>query len=457
MPGARPAPLMRVNFATAQDAVLLEGVRAGALRKVCVESSRSGASGPNRRISRRWPTLVSGSLRASFQTRFAGGAHQTSRIAVTFPRARPRLRKHRLDSFIGQAAPVCSLRISKGDLGVLQLRAQIQVHRPDHDQAAVQGQRLGVQHRARFAAGAGCPSCPARCSGSARAAHFVEFEAHGQQFLAVAGVPDVGQRASFDANELVNTWMRTPRSRAAAKAPPSCPCRERSRARWSGARAAPGRTGAAGLRPRCRHRRIAPVERASAAPRSGLTLASTSPGPALPHRPAVGRDLGWLVDQHHGRRPDEGGLRRSMASGPRRRRCSVVGAALCGRGSPSGGRVAPSAALSRLAARLVAQRIEFLAGYQRLHRIGALVVPVAVEAARQFLDDRAGRQHVQVHEIGCLGIAEIGVAEVAAAGHPETLSAMKSLLCMRCWMREASSTALNMWGPGSNRAGRVAD
>ena len=164
-------------------------------------------------------------------------------------------------------------------------------------------------------------------------------------------------------------------------------------------------------------------------------------------RGAVRRNLARLVDQHDGGRPDEvGGASGPSASGPRRgravrrsarRRCAARFAVR---------RVAPRRlrrARAASAARVVAHFVEFLARHQRLHRIGALVVPVGVEAARQVLHDRPGGQHVEVDEVAlarrCRSRRRPGCGRRSRAS---TLSAMKSLLCMRCWMRDASSSEL---------------
>ncbi|MDT4843532.1 hypothetical protein FQZ97_774660 [compost metagenome] len=75
-----------------------------------------------------------------------------------------------------------------------------------------------------------------------------------------------------------------------------------------------------------------------------------------------------------------------------------------------------------------ADALELLARDQRLHGVGALVVPVAVEAAREVLHDRAGRQHVDVDEVAGDGIAEVGVAQVAPARHAHHVVGQEQLV-----------------------------
>jgi hypothetical protein len=78
--------------------------------------------------------------------------------------------------------------------------------------------------------------------------------------------------------------------------------------------------------------------------------------------------------------------------------------------------------------RALAHGLQFFARDQRLHRVGALVVPVAVEAARQVLHDRAGRQHVDVDEVARGRIAEVGVAQVAPARDAEHVVGQEQLV-----------------------------
>ncbi|MNS60118.1 hypothetical protein D3C72_930990 [compost metagenome] len=65
---------------------------------------------------------------------------------------------------------------------------------------------------------------------------------------------------------------------------------------------------------------------------------------------------------------------------------------------------------------------------QRLHRVGAFVVPVTVKAAGQILDHRPQDQHVRIQEVGAVVIVEIGVAEVAPAHHPHHVVGQKQLV-----------------------------
>ncbi|MNV31449.1 hypothetical protein D3C71_1227590 [compost metagenome] len=67
-------------------------------------------------------------------------------------------------------------------------------------------------------------------------------------------------------------------------------------------------------------------------------------------------------------------------------------------------------------AHALAQNVQFLPRDQRLHGVGALVVPIAVETAGEILHHRPCGQHVQVHKIAGVGIAEIGIPQVAAPG-----------------------------------------
>jgi hypothetical protein len=54
---------------------------------------------------------------------------------------------------------------------------------------------------------------------------------------------------------------------------------------------------------------------------------------------------------------------------------------------------------------------------QRLHGVGAHIVPVAVEAARQILDDGAAGQNIEIDKIAHIGGVKVGIAQVASANH----------------------------------------
>ncbi len=122
---------------------------------------------------------------------------------------------------------------------------------------------------------------------------------------------------------------------------------------------------------------------------------SSSPGPILP----------GLSSISSGRRPGQ----RNLAQ--------VHG---CGFGADHGLRRAVTVTQDRrswrVAARWLAQLFELLGRHQRLHGVGQLVVPIAVEAGGHVTHDPAHSQHVQVDEVAALVGPEIGIPEVAAAG-----------------------------------------
>ena len=83
--------------------------------------------------------------------------------------------------------------------------------------------------------------------------------------------------------------------------------------------------------------------------------------------------------------------------------------------------------------------LQLFGRHQRLHRVGQLVVPVAVEAGGHVAHDAADGQHVQVDEVAARRrCRNRHRPRLRPPVMPMALSAMNSLLCMRFWMRGTS-------------------
>ncbi|MPM48359.1 hypothetical protein SDC9_95083 [bioreactor metagenome] len=80
-----------------------------------------------------------------------------------------------------------------------------------------------------------------------------------------------------------------------------------------------------------------------------------------------------------------------------------------------------------LAGEAFAHAIQLLLVDQRLHGIGALVVPIRIKAARQILHQRPGDQHVYIDEVR-LRVAKVRVAQIAPAHHPHHVIGQKKLV-----------------------------
>lgn len=65
---------------------------------------------------------------------------------------------------------------------------------------------------------------------------------------------------------------------------------------------------------------------------------------------------------------------------------------------------------------------------QRLHGVGANIVPVAVEAARQILDDRAAGQDIEIDKITFIGGVKVGIAQIAPTNHGQGVVGHKQLV-----------------------------
>ena len=146
------------------------------------------------------------------------------------------------------------------------------------------------------------------------------------------------------------------------------------------------------------HVAAAPAASACSRPSTTVSPASTSssPGPILP----------GLSTSSSGRRPGQGHRAQVQrrALGLRRPRSAVtLGSTVLARrdGQRCAAALAPAPACApvRGCGVRLAQRVQVLAVEQGLHRVGQLVVPVAVEAGRHVAHDAAGGQHVEVDEV----------------------------------------------------------
>ena len=86
---------------------------------------------------------------------------------------------------------------------------------------------------------------------------------------------------------------------------------------------------------------------------------------------------------------------------------------------------------------------------QGLHGIGAHIVPVAVKAARQVFDHRAGCQHIDIHKVAIIRCVEIGVAQIAPAHYAHGVISHKQLVVHAL----LGALKVRQYAPGPPQAG----